>query len=530
MLGLYSLKADLTYSQNKTDNLRIAIIADAHVQDTSKLRTLDDQLHSTRLFNENYFAFIAALDDIVKRGIHHVVLPGDLTDDGQPINVTLVKNILKDYSQKQGITFLAMTGNHDPSRPFTEKEDQGDMRTWGYQEILNEWSDFGFFPKKEFLYWETPFSSYTYSDYCYEEAREEASLSKRTYRYTSDSGLTLNPVLPDASYLAEPIEGVWVLMIDASVYQPDKVKSDSILSFKSAGTGYKDVLTVRKHLLPWISKVVAQAERLGKTLIAFSHYPMTDYNSGAASYIPQIARAGRFDVQRFPIPQMTDLLADAGIKIHFGGHIHMNDDATHISAKGNKLRNVQVPSTGGYAPGYKILTIETGNQFSVETASLDEVRGFDSFFERYRQEHDALKLANKTPLWNDAILSAENYRAFCEKHLRELVRLRYLPNDLLPIAEEQVIKMNAKELFSYAGITPQGSPEWSGFDLIVDFYKLRMGGTSALADIDKTRINEYTQLMSNLMDKKAESDLDRFLSGFSHFFMARLQAVSHENK
>ena len=72
------------------DSLRIAFIADAHVQDVmghpELVRSMEVQVQSTRLFNENYFALIAALDDVAKRGITLVVLPGDLTDDGQLIN------------------------------------------------------------------------------------------------------------------------------------------------------------------------------------------------------------------------------------------------------------------------------------------------------------------------------------------------------------------------------------------------------------------------------------------------------------
>src|SRR5690606_550426 len=39
------------------------------------IRTMQSQLMSTRLFNENYFALLAALDDVVDRGIKLVALP-----------------------------------------------------------------------------------------------------------------------------------------------------------------------------------------------------------------------------------------------------------------------------------------------------------------------------------------------------------------------------------------------------------------------------------------------------------------------
>lgn len=82
------------------------------------IRTMNSQLNSTRLFNENYFAFISALENLKKKGIQLVVLPGDFTDDGQPMNVTALKKILDQYSEESGMRFFLTTGNHDPVKPY----------------------------------------------------------------------------------------------------------------------------------------------------------------------------------------------------------------------------------------------------------------------------------------------------------------------------------------------------------------------------------------------------------------------------
>ena len=64
----------------------------------------------------------------------------------------------------------------------------------------------------------------------------------------------------------------------------------------------------------------------------------------------------------------------------------MNDEQVSVSKKGNHLLNIQVPSTAGYVPGYKILKLTKGT-VEAETISLDTVKGFNSFFSRYRAEH-----------------------------------------------------------------------------------------------------------------------------------------------
>lgn len=506
------------FSVNDDKTVRLAVLSDVHLQDTSFVRSMDSQLHSTRLFNENYFAFLAALDDIARRDIHYILLPGDLTDDGQLINVRKVREILNSYSTRHNMHFLVMTGNHDPSRPFAIHDSLGGMERCGFKEIHNEWALFGFWPQKEYLFWATPFSTYLYQQYNYEEAVQQADWSKRTYIYEGKK-----PAVPDGSYLVEPIKGLWVLAIDASVYRPQVVKGDSIQAFEGAKGGYNDVLKVKPYLLPWIKKVAAEAKKYGKKLIAFSHYPMADYNDGAARSIDDIAAPGKFDVHRFPDPAIAGLLADAGVTLHFGGHIHMNDEEMYVSKKGNRLWNVQVPSTAGYIPAYDIVSLHKNGKTEVETIPLDSVKGFNCFFPRYRAEYDSLKQAGAQNLWDESVLNSKNYRQFCEAHLRELTRLRYIPNDLKPVAGNSFAPMTASELFAYAGIKETKPADWTGFDMLVDFYKLRFGGKLALKDIDSQRLKQYRKIAGKLIRRKPTTDFDRFLVSFCRVFLAHLE-------
>ncbi len=115
------------------EGIKIAVIADVHLQDVygklkdsdfrgirnpengtyAFIRTMGSQLRSTRIFNENYFAFLAALDDVVHRNVKYVLLPGDFSDDGQPIHIQGLKRILDQYSEVHGLSFFLITGNHD---------------------------------------------------------------------------------------------------------------------------------------------------------------------------------------------------------------------------------------------------------------------------------------------------------------------------------------------------------------------------------------------------------------------------------
>ena len=84
--------------------MKLAVVADVHLHDLEggygwleagsgdiALRTLQDTMASTRVFNESDAAFRAVLDDILGRGIRDVVLLGDYSDDGQPGAVAALK-------------------------------------------------------------------------------------------------------------------------------------------------------------------------------------------------------------------------------------------------------------------------------------------------------------------------------------------------------------------------------------------------------------------------------------------------------
>ncbi|UOU99426.1 metallophosphoesterase [Chryseobacterium daecheongense] len=320
----------LCWAQQKP--VRIAFLSDVHFQDlygsfsdhdfkgiinpkTGKptiLRTMDSQLHSTRIFNENYFAFLKALDDIAGKGIKIVTMPGDFSDDGQAYNIRGLHKILEKYHKKYGIDFYITTGNHDPVGPFRQdagkddflgedgsplgiysKENIGkiknkiitkDIAESGYLEILDELKDFGFYPKKENLFWSTPFNFQAVKNYSYGKALQNADYSKRMYEVSKGFSV------PDLSYVVEPVKGVWMIAIDGNTYIPKNVNEnpDNPSNYKGASIGYNNVLTNKRHLIDWVKKITQEAKLNGKTVIAFTHYPMIDFNDGATKEIENV--------------------------------------------------------------------------------------------------------------------------------------------------------------------------------------------------------------------------------------------------
>jgi 3',5'-cyclic AMP phosphodiesterase CpdA len=601
--------------QKDLEGIQIAFLSDVHLQDlygtfsdndyqgvlnpkTGKytlMRTMASQLRSTRIFNENYYAFIAALEDIAKRKIKYVALPGDYTDDGQPIHVKGLEFILNQYQKKYGIEFFITTGNHDPVGPFAQdsgKEDflgndgknqpiysksrmhqsnfklehnvviTSDIAKMGYLGITDNLKNFGFYPNKNYKFWATPFATYTSKNFSYTKAAKAALLSNRTYSVAPGYDV------PDVSYLVEPIEGLWLLAIDANVYIPIKnatADAKDSKNYSDASTGYNNVLSNKKHLIKWIADVSLAAKQQGKTLIAFSHFPMIDFNDDASPEIKELLGPDKWQLNRMPKEEVAQVFADAGLKIHFGGHMHINDTGTRTTEKGNTLVNIQTPSLAAYIPAYKLLTIKKDNVVDIQTITINDVPRYDELFDLYKMEYQFLESQQTKDIWNIDILKTKNYHDFTDFHLKELVRLRFLADDWPASFENFILSVTGEDLLFLAsfqaeadfdsifknkdafkkqypeaqfkidkilednGLKSEDFKQWTGYDFLVDFYRLRSADGLALVDIGTKRAKQY-KLLSQLFfeNHNKTNDLkERSLQNKMRLFLIIFDKFSH---
>ncbi|MDO4159064.1 MAG: metallophosphoesterase [Prevotellaceae bacterium] len=509
----------LTETPKENEKLRIAFISDAHVQDIEKhpelIRSMTSEIHSTRLFNENIFAFRAALEDVRKRGIKLVVLPGDLTDNGQRVNLNAVRSILDEYTEKYDMRFFVTTGNHDPSRPNGEETVSGDfisekgepvrmasskgmsddkdivinpsLHCCGYKDIMKIYDSYGMAPRKDYIFWSTPFSKYSYDEYSFKTAIKESSPEYR--HYTLCDSITAT----DATYLVEPVKGLWLLAIDGSVYLPKYIRNGK-QEYEGSSTGYNNTLRYKTFLIPWIRKIADEAHQRGKTLIAFCHYPAIDFHNGASTEITKWLGNNAMNMKRIPDEDVASALLDAGVRIHFAGHMHLNNTAAISNEKGQQMFNIQIPSTAAYMPAYKILTIEDSARFKVQTIVLDSVPGFRYPWQRYENENSFNK-ANGKELWNIDILKSENYADFCNRHFLNLVKERYIRQDFTHVPIDNIVPASAQELMTLAtGTECEYNMSWNGIDFITDIYRLAYAGSLALRNITAERMEQYRQL------------------------------------
>lgn len=577
------------------------------------IRTMYAQLTSTRLFNENYFALRAALDDAGKKGIKLIALPGDFSDDGQPVHIRGLVKLLNEYQQKYGMRFFATPGNHDPNRPFDlpggEEDFLGaggktqrifsaganeckgykgktaviptgaelpticseEMVSSGYQYIMKMMAPFGINPQPNDIYWETPYSTYDEKSYTYAKAQQASDFQQRQYEICAQGtgGQYRQPgygpcfTVADSSYLVEPVPGLWLMAVDANVYLPsekaDITKPNLATNFAGSGdAGYNKMLTHKQQTVAWMASVAQRAKANNKTLITFSHFPMVEFDNGAAADLEAIFGKGKFQLARAPKEDTSHALAKTGIGVHVGGHMHFNDTGVRKYPDGSLLFNIQAPSMAAYVPAYKILNFTSRTDIDVQTIILDSVPRFDELFEHYQQEWDHLNATHSAHLWNKAVLGAKNYYDFTNWHITELTRLRFIPeewpcdirqmlfslngaemltlsqvsshtdfNEVLSVPASndpaicakgdtpptrdissiylkkhtvvwQKAQQDAQLLAQKAGMTLDDFAAWNGFDLAVDFYRLRNADELALRDISAARLRQYQLLTRTL--------------------------------
>jgi 3',5'-cyclic AMP phosphodiesterase CpdA len=370
---------------------RVAIIADAHFHDPTgdfgagmivggkrlALRSWRDTETGPRVVNETAGTLAAALDRIAAAGIRHVILAGDYTDDGQAENTRALAELL---ARRDGLRFYVIPGNHDlfgphgkhvttrlATGPETTALVTSDpamgmeaiitpaMRCAGQPEALMPMARFGLFRQPEYLHWESPFGvSDGPADRLYDATAADGSVTHR---------------LMDASYLVEPEPGLWILMIDANVFEARPGRTDPTRKkafLDPSDAGWNAVLRIKPFLLPWIADVVGRADARGKTLVTVSHYPVLDaFQDHAGS--ERALFADTSIVRRTPAPAVAAALVATGLRWHAGGHMHVNA----VTRQGG-FTDIAIPSLAAFPPAFRIITATPGSALS-EIVLLDDL-------------------------------------------------------------------------------------------------------------------------------------------------------------
>ncbi|TDX52943.1 metallophosphoesterase family protein [Orenia marismortui] len=324
--------SSVDFMARRAGEYKIAVLSDLHYFDPSlgiEGAAFEEYLAQDRKLIAESQAILESILESLKKYIPDVVLvPGDLTKDGEKINHEQVANYFTEL-EKQGVQVYVVPGNHDINNPHAVRY-EGDEAVQIETVTADEFAS---------IYQENGYSEGEYL------ARDENSLS----------------------YLVEPIQGIWLIAMDTCRY--DENGEDPVTAGK-----------FKASTLEWIKEKIQEGKSKGKTVIGMMHHGIMEHFSG------QTVLFEEYVVQDWD--NISRELADLGMEVIFTGHYHANDIAIKTTARGNKLYDIETGSLVTYPSPYRILTF-SNNKLEVETNKIREINadteGLE--FQEYAKEY-----------------------------------------------------------------------------------------------------------------------------------------------
>lgn len=297
---------------------KFAVFSDPHVYDSS-LGTEGDAFEwylaqDRKLIRESEAILDATIDAILDDPqIQFVIVPGDLTKDGEKKNHHLFANKLKEI-EKAGKQVYVIPGNHDINNPHAYRY-VGDI--------------------------EIPIPYVTPEKF------------KKIYKKCGyDEALYQDP--NSLSYVAEPVQGLWLIAMDSCIY-------DNNLSEGEPATGGE----FKEETLEWILNKVQEGNTAGKQMIGMMHHGVVEH------YLMQSELFAEYVVADWP--NVSNQLAAAGLKVVFTGHYHANDVTSRNFPEEKYLIDVETGSLLTFPSAYRTVTLTPDNQMEIESNFISEI-------------------------------------------------------------------------------------------------------------------------------------------------------------
>jgi len=278
----------------------------------------------SKLMGESRAIIKAALETIAARkanghyNMDYLLLPGDLTFEGEKLGHTEFAALLKAFESETGIEVFVINGNHDINNysavdyngvnggKITARDDP--ERLFTTPEIFKEiYADFG----------------YNQADEIFKSATGKAG------------GL---------SYSIGLSGGYRLIAIDSCVYSRDVTAS---------GRDTKEsTMSITPELADWVVTQTREAAKNGETVIAMVHGSLVEH----------------FDLQKFVSKNSTIFnneelagrFADAGMHFIFTGHMHCNDVASFVSGNDETIYDIETCELSAYPCTYREASFSKG--------------------------------------------------------------------------------------------------------------------------------------------------------------------------
>jgi 3',5'-cyclic AMP phosphodiesterase CpdA len=320
------------------------VISDTHFYDTSlgtQGKAFQDYLDSDRKLLVLSDEIIGtAMNEMAKQEADFIIVPGDLTKDGERICHQAMARHLKTLADS-GKKVFVVPGNHDVSNPESVRfigDTTEPEPTVGPQAFKQIYEDFG---------------------YAGAIAEDPDSLS----------------------YLAEPVPGLWLLALDSNRYKENRPGHHPI-----TGGAFSELT------LAWIQDQLKAAQKNQKAVIAFLHHGIMEHYPGNEKYYDEYLIKDYEDV--------AGLMARYGVDLVFTGHFHSQDITySDVSLENNTVQRIFDIETGSMVTApcpYRVVNI-SDNQATIASRFITSIPSMGKDFKTYAANYvfdGTKKLAN----------------------------------------------------------------------------------------------------------------------------------------
>jgi len=286
---------------------RFMVFSDPHLYDGSRLgldtkAAMQAVSRERKLLLESATILEGMVGTVLAAKPDFVLIPGDLTKDGELQNhLSLAEKLLPLYHA--GIKVFVVPGNHDVLNPRARQ----------------------FLPGKEVL---TPGVSPAQFAQIYEHSGYGQALFRDTQ---------------SLSYVAEPVNGLWLLAIDSCDYR------NNMASARARTGGYMNQQTVS-----WVESMLELANQRRKAVIIMQHHGIVEHFPAQARFMPQYLVDNWHEI--------GSMYAAWNVQFVFTGHFHANDvvmkswnkdDYQARAALGRQLYDIETGSLVTYPVMYR---------------------------------------------------------------------------------------------------------------------------------------------------------------------------------
>lgn len=279
-----------------------------------------------KLLAESEAILRTAVARIRERKPDFVLVPGDLTKDGERKSHILFSNYISTL-EEQGIAVFVVPGNHDILNPYALRF-SGDT-TEPVESVTPE----------EF---KTIYRNFGYGEALYQDP---ASLS----------------------YIAEPVEGLWLFALDSAVYETNA----EIGHAETDGAFNRDEIA-------WIEKMLVEALKQNKVPIAMFHHGVIEH------YDSQAKHFGQYLIDNYR--KAADMFSFYRVPAVFTGHYHAQDIVVRTwDEPGRFLYDIETGSLVTYPCPYRTIAMHEDGTMDVRSFFVDTVEGLDTGDNRFVQ-------------------------------------------------------------------------------------------------------------------------------------------------